>query len=186
MLNSDRRNKMNWPIKKLARVLLVVAVLSSGTLSGASDVWAQEKASTLAQQIQGNWILASIYNEQDGKKTEPFGPQPRGFAILTPDGRFSIILMRDSLPKFAVNNRMKGTAKENQAVVQGSFAEYGTYVVASEKEHLVILRIEGCTFPNWDGTDQKRLMTVSGDELKIAVPTASVGGRNYLVFKRAK
>ncbi len=48
------------------------------------------------------------------------------------------------------------------------------------------LHIEGSTFPNWDGTDQKRVMTVSGDELKIAVPTGSTGGRNYVVFKRAK
>ncbi len=59
---------MNWPIKEVVRVLLVVAVLSGGTLCGASDVWAQEKGSTLAQQIQGSWILVSIYNEQGGKK----------------------------------------------------------------------------------------------------------------------
>ena len=46
---------MNWTIKEVARVLLVVAVLSGGMLSGASDVWAQEKAGTLAQQVQGSW-----------------------------------------------------------------------------------------------------------------------------------
>ena len=139
---------MNRSMRKVARVLLVVAVLSGGMLSGASDVWAQEKGSTLAKQIQGSWILVSIYNEQDGKKIEPFGDKPRGSLILTPDGRFSIILMRASLPKFASNNRMTGTAEENQAVVQGSLAYYGTYAVASEKEHTVNLRIEGHTFPN--------------------------------------
>ncbi len=177
---------MNWSIKKVARVLLAVTVLFGGTLSGASEVWAQEKGSTLAQQIQGAWILVSIYNEQDGKKTEPLGPNPRGFMIMTPDGRISLILMRASLPKFAANNRMKGTPEENQAVVQGSLAEYGTYAVASEKEHLVIWHLEACTFPNWDGTDQKRIMDVSGDELKITVPTGSTGGSNYLIWKRAK
>ncbi len=126
---------MNWSIWKVARVLLVVTVLSGGMLSGASDVRAQEKGSTLAQQIQGSWILVSMYNEQDGKKIEPFGPNPRGTWIFTPDGRFLEILMRASLPKFAANNRVKGTAEENQAVVQGSFAAYGSYAVASEKEH---------------------------------------------------
>ena len=105
---------------------------------------------------------------------------------MTPDGRISLILMRASLPKFAANNRMKGTPEENQAVVQGSLAEYGTYAVASEKEHLVIWHLEACTFPNWDGTDQKRIMDVSGDELKITVPTGSTGGSNYLIWKRAK
>ncbi len=154
--------------------------------TGASCVRAQEKGSTLAQQIQGSWIFVSVYNEQQGKRTEPYGSKPRGSMILTPDGRFSIILMRASLPKFVSNNRMKGTAMENQTVVQGSFASYGAYAVANEKENIVILHTEGCTFPNWDGTDQKRVVTVIGDELRHTVPTASAGGTNYLVWKRAK
>ena len=177
---------MNWTIKAVARVLLVVAVLSGGTLPGASSVWAQEKGSTLAQQIQGSWVLVSIYNEQDGKKIEPFGSKPRGSLILTPDGRFSMILMRASLPKFASNNRMQGSAEENQAVVQGSLAFYGTYAVASEKDQTVIMRIEGNTFPNSDGQEQKRAMTVKGDELRVTNPTTTIGGVAYAIWKRAK
>jgi hypothetical protein len=177
---------MNWFIKEVARVLLIVAVLFGGMLSGASDVWAQEKAGTLAQQVQGSWILVSLYVEQDGKKIEPFGSKPRGSMILTPDGRFSIILLRASLPKFASNNRVKGTAEENQAVVQGSLAHYGRYAVASEKEHTVNLRSEGSTFPNWDGQDQKRVWTIKGDELRVTNPTATIGGVAYVVWKRAK
>ena len=65
---------MNWSIREVARVLIVIAVLSGGMLSGVSDVWAQEKAGTLAQQIQGSWILVSIHYEQDGKKLEPWVP----------------------------------------------------------------------------------------------------------------
>ncbi len=37
------------------------------------------------------------------------------------------------------------------------------------------LRIEGCTFPNWDGTDQKRNMNVEGDELKVTNPARTTG-----------
>jgi hypothetical protein len=186
MLHSARRNTMNWSMKKVARVLLAVIVLSGGMLSGVSAVWAKEKAGTLAQQVQGSWTLVSVYVEQDGKKMEPFGSQPRGSMILTPDGRFSIVLMRASLPKFASNNRMKGTAEENQAVVQGSLAHYGRYAVASEKEHTVNLSNEGSTFPNWDGQDQKRVWIVKGDELTVTNPTASVGGVAYVIWKRAK
>lgn len=69
---------MNWPIKEVARVLMVVAVLCGGMLSGATAVWAQEKSSNLAQQVQGSWTLVSVYVEQDGKKVEPFGAKPRG------------------------------------------------------------------------------------------------------------
>ena len=177
---------MNWSIKEVARVLLVVAVLSGGMLSGASDVRAQEKASTLAQQVQGNWTLVSLYVEQDGKKMEPFGSKPRGSMILTPDGRFSIILMRASLPKFASNNRLKGTPEEYQAVVQGSMAYFGTYKVVSEKEHLVSQHMEASTFANWEGQDQTRVIVIAGDEMKVTNPTTSVGGTSYVILKRAK
>jgi len=177
---------MNQSIKKVVGVLLVFAVLSGGTLSGASGVWAQEKGSTLAKQIQGTWTLVSIYHEQDGKKIEPYGPQPRGSLILTADGRFSMIFIKASLPKFAANNRMQGTAEENQAVVQGSLAYFGTYAVASEKEHTVNMHVEGSTFPNFTDQDQKRFMTVKGDELNVTNPTTTIGGVAYVIWKRAK
>jgi hypothetical protein len=172
-------------MQEVGRVLSVVAVLAVGVLSGASEVRAQEKGAGLAQQIQGSWVLVSMYNEQEGKRTEQFGSNPRGSLIFTPDGRFSSIHMRASLPKFASNSRVKGTAEENQAVVQGSSTLFGTYTVASDKEQTVNLHIEGSTFPNWDGSDQKRIMTVNGDELKVISTTATIGGTNYSVYKRA-
>jgi hypothetical protein len=177
---------MNWSIRKVASVLLVVTVLSGGMLSGASNVWSQKKGGTLAKQIQGSWILVSIYVEQDGKKIEPFDSKPRGSMILTPDSRFSIIFMKESLPKFTSNSRVKGTAEENQAVVHGSLAYYGSYAVASEKEQTVNLRIDGSTFPNWDGQDQKRVMTVKGDEMNVTNPTSAIGGVTYFTLKRVK
>ena len=174
---------MNWSIKAFLGVLLIVAVLFGGMLSGTSNAWAQAQGSTLAQQIQGSWIIVSLYNEKDGKKIEPFGPNPRGSLILTPDGRFSLIIMRASLPKFAVNNRLQGTAEENQAVVQGSHAYYGTYVVTSEKELSVTMHVEASTFPNTDGQDQKRATTVQGDEMRVINPPSTIGGVNYIVYK---
>ena len=77
--------------------------------------------------------MASVVNEKEGKKTDVFGTDPMGSMILTPDGRFSIILMRSGLPKFAANNRVQGTAQENEAVVKGSVAYFGTYKVESEE-----------------------------------------------------
>jgi len=177
---------MNRFFGKLAMILLVVAVPSGVMLSGAPGVWAKEKAGTLVKQVRGSWTLVSVYVEQDGKKIEPFGSQPRGIVTITPDGRFSYIQLKASLPKFAADNRMKGSAEENQAIVQGSLATYGTYKVVNEKEHTVQLHIEGSTFPNWDGQDQKRTWIVKGDELTIINPYASAGGTAYNVWKRAK
>jgi len=177
---------MKWYVNEVPKSLVFITILFVGTQSGVSNVWAQDQGGTLAQQIQGSWILVSFTNDQDGKKVEPFGPNPRGLAIYTPDGRFSEVILRANLPKFASNNRMKGTVEESQAIVQGSFAYFGRYTVASDKEQTVIKHVEGCTFPNWDGQDLKRIVTVIGDEMKITVPGATVGGTNYNVWKRAK
>ena len=173
---------MKRSIKEVASVLLFVAVLVSGMLFGASKVYAEEKGA------QGSWSLVSIYNELDGKKTDVFGPNPRGSMLLTPDGRFSMILMRASLPKFASNVRTTGTAEENQAVVQGSVAAFGRYTVTGDKEQILNLHMEGSTFPNWDGQDQKRPVTVTGDDMKVINPAPSIGGggKNTQVWKRAK
>ena len=174
-------------VKKVTMALLLITIISVGMLFGASNVPAQEMGATLTQQIQGSWVLVSMYNDRDGKKAEAFGPNPRGSMILAPDGRFSMILMNASLPKFASNIRLKGTAEENKAVVQGSLAYFGTYKVADEKENKVTLNIEKSTFPNWDGQEQSRSMTVIGDDMMfISTTTTLGGGTNYLSWKRVK
>lgn len=163
-------------------VTLATAALTFVVLAGALEV----AAGGYLQEIQGNWVISSAVNEKDGKKTDVFGPEPKGSMILTPDGRFSLILMRSGLPKFAANNRAQGTPEENEAVVKGSVALFGSYKVENEAERSVSLTIEGCTFPNWSGEVQKRVLTVSGEEMKMVTPTAAIGGTNYLIWKRAK
>ncbi len=187
MLNSEGRDIMKRYVKKVTMAVLFVTILSVGMLSGALDVWAQDRDGTFAKQIQGSWILVSCINEQNGKKVDLFGSNPKGSMILTPNGRFSIIIMRSSLPKFASNSRTKGTAEDNQAVVQGSIAFFGSYRVTNEKEQTVKLRIEGSTFPNWAGAEQERSVTVIGDEMKYTNSSPAIGsGTNYLVWRRVK
>jgi hypothetical protein len=49
-----------------------------------------------------------------------------------------------------------------------------------------VFKIEHAMFPNWEGTEQKRKFSISGDELTYHVPTASAGGTSELVWRRAK
>lgn len=177
---------MSKSMRWIAGISFVTVILSGVMLSGTMDLWAEPSAG-LRQQIEGNWTLASIYNEwPDGKKIEQFGSHPRGSMMLAPDGRFSIFFMKATLPKFASNNRLTGTAKENQAVVQGCIAYFGSYTVQDEKGGVVMLMVEGSTFPNWDGQKQKRLMSVSGDTLKVITPSSGIGGASYIIWKRAR
>ncbi len=178
---------MKRHLRKVIIAVLSVAILAVGLLSGELDVLARNTDGSLAKQIQGSWILVSCINEQNGKKVDLFGSNPKGSMILTPDGRFSIIMMRSNLPKFASNSRIRGTAKDNQVVVQGSIAFFGSYKVTNEKEQIVKLHIDGSTFPNWTGEDQERGVTVIGDEMKYTNRSPAIGnGTNYLVWRRVK
>lgn len=139
----------------------------------------------LKDQIVGTWLPVSQYVDQDGKKVEPFGPDPKGMVVYDVNGRFVLVLQRAGLPKFASNNRMTGTSDENKAIVQGSIAYFGRYSV-NERERKINLHYEGSTFPNWDGNDQTRLVQIAGDDLTIISPVSAVGGGTvHLLLKRA-
>jgi lipocalin-like protein len=147
---------------------------------------AEQGPASLAQRIVGTWMAVSQYVEQDGKKLEPFGADPKGMVVYDAQGRFILVLQRATLPRFGSNNRLTGTAEENKAIVQGSIAYFGRYSV-DEKAAKLKLHYDGSTFPNWDGEDQTRLVELSGDELRIVSPVSAVGGGTvHLVLRRAK
>ena len=104
----------------------------------------------------------------DGKKTEPYGANPKGQFIFTVDGFFSTNIIRPDRPKFVSNNRTTGTPEENKAAVQGSNSTFGTYQISSDGS--ITLHIVGSTFPNWDGTKQTHLAAIKGDEIPGQIP----------------
>jgi len=147
---------------------------------------AGDAAGQTAKDMVGSWTLVSSTIAQGDKKVEPFGPSPKGAMMLDADGHFMITLTRGDLPRFAVNNREKGAPEENTAVVRGSIAYFGTYAF-SEADGAMTVRIRGGTFPNWDGTEQKRLITLSGDELTYTSTNPSAGGGTArVVWRRSK
>lgn len=139
-----------------------------------------------SRDILGTWTLHSLVVDHGGVKSEPYGANPRGSVIFGSDGRFSLIISRSDLPPLASNNRLLGTAEENRAIVQGSIAYFGTYTV-DENARTFTVHVEGGTFPNWVGTDQKRIFSVTGDELKYTNTNRSAGaGTALVVWRRAK
>ena len=104
---------------------------------------------------------------------------------LDADGHFMLTIIGPNLPRFASNNRAAGTPEENMAVVSKSIAMIGTYSVNSADKTL-IFKVDSSTFPNWNGTEQKRLLASSKDELKYITPSASSGGVGTVTWRRAK
>ena len=135
----------------------------------------------------GSWTYVSADTvAPDGKRTPTFGPNPAGLTIFGSDGRYVSLVVRNDIPKFAANSRAAGTAEENKTVVQSGIATFGRYTI-NEADHTLILNIERSSYPNWNGTEQKRPITITGDELKYVVAEASAGGgRGEVILSRAK
>jgi hypothetical protein len=158
------------------------------TLIFGSFAPTEEAVAQTTQELVGTWILVSIQLEkEDGKRTDMYGPSAQGQQIFDTNGRFSLIITRSDVPKFASNNREAGTPEENKAAVQGSIAFFGTYTV-DELAKTLTEHVETCSFPNFNGTDRNLSFSISGDELNsTTISKASTGtGNAYLVWKRAQ
>jgi hypothetical protein len=166
----NREEKMNR-----RGILNLSAITALGLALSINSPLAQPRS--LKDQLVGTWILSSA---------EPYGTNPKGSYMFDSNGRFSAILMRNDLPKYASNSRTQATPSEYKGTVDGSIAYFGTYTVNGTD---LDLRVEGSTFGNWTGTVQKRTnVSVVGDELKYNVPAPSDARATTTptVWKRAK
>ena len=163
-----------------------IVVLSTLLLAAAlfgDDAFAQQK--TLKEQLVGTWtFVGSTGKLADGTPT--WGANPKGLLVFTDNGRYSSIITRTGVSKFAAKNRTQGTPDENKAAVQGSIGNFGTYTV-NEANKTFTVRYEGSTYPNNEGTEQTRPFTIMGDELKVINPASTASGQqSELTYKRAR
>src|SRR5688572_17161154 len=159
------------------RTLLAGAIACAALLPASAQY-----GSPKAQQVAGTWMVTSVVNTlPDGTKTDVFGTTPLGHVILSPEGYFSVMFMRNDLPKFASGARLTGTPEENTAVVRGSLAYTGSYTVEGGD---LVMKVNASTFPAWIGQVQKRKFTVEGDQLRWVGVAAQ--GTVVVTVKRVK
>jgi len=168
---------LKWTLTILAGIAVVAGVSGNAAAQQA-----------LAQRVIGSYTLVSItFDYQDGTKADLFGANVRGSLMLNPNGRFSLQIIGANRPKFAASNRREGTAEENAAAIYMTESYFGTFSIDAA-DRSVTYHLERAIFPNWDGTDRKFSIVVSGDELQLSgPPTASAKG-SYIprqVWKRA-
>ena len=168
-------------MKQLARMFM--GVLGAAFVFMA--VTASQAMAQTAKDLVGTWSNTSnVILQKDGSKTNVFGPKGAGMAIFAANGRFAIVNINPDTPKFASNSRAQGTPEENKAAALGGIALYGTYMVTADK--VINFKVEGSTYPNWTGTEQKRTVTsFKADEFKWTLP-ASIGGTGEVTWKRIK
>lgn len=162
---------------------LFTSVAASLVAAGLGLVPAGAAAQT-TKDLVGTWAWVSVETTgADGVKSQPFGPSPAGLIIFDGNGRFAWLIARPGRAKFAANSREKGTPEENQSTVQGSLAFAGSYEVSGQT---LIFKISASTYPNAEGAEQKRSITVTEDELRWSNPATSTGAAGQAVLKRVK
>lgn len=147
---------------------------------------AQQQLS-LKDQLAGTWSLVSLENvAADGTRQYLYGPTPKGILILDPNGRYVQMYVDPDRAEFKSGNRNTGTPEEIKKAWDGTQAHFGVWSV-SDADKIVTLRPEAHMFPNDVGRDQKRLViSLTPDELKFTNPGTGAGGKNEIVFRRAK
>ena len=166
-------------------VLSLSAITALGLALLPTSAVSQQKS--LKEQLVGTWTFVSAIDvHKDGTRTDRWGPNPKGVLMFDGNGRYALMIMRSDLPKFAANTSDQGTADESKAVLKGLIVHFGTYSV-NEADKTVTTRIEGSSFPNLSGMEQKRIISsLTTDELKYTNPATATGTTAEAIRKRAK
>jgi hypothetical protein len=151
------------------RAILLIAL-------GLAAVSVSALQTTSPEPLTGTWTLISVDNVlPDGTRVQPYGPQPKGILMFDAGGRYALQIFRSSRASFASNDKSRGTAEEYKATVEGTNSHFGRYSVDAASR-TISFQIEHASFPNWEGTEQKRSFTREGDELRYTVPATTTGG----------
>src|SRR6478736_6624140 len=154
----------------LRMIFAVCTIAALGSSMLTFDALGQKQS--LKEQLVGTWTLLSWEQKKgDGTKVERYGTSPTGIAFFDEGGRYIITVMRSDRAKYASNTLRQGTAEENKETADGTITYFGTYSI-SETDSSIAIHIEGSSFPNWNGTDQKRFVTITEEHLTLTVRPA--------------
>jgi hypothetical protein len=132
----------------------------------------------------GTWKLVSCAWEdvQTKERTLPYGEHPKGYLILTPEGRLMALLTGEG-------RKTPQTAEDRDAAFRSAAAYSGKYRVDGNQ---FVTTVDIAWNEAWVETDQARFFKREGDRLYIeSVPTPNLdrGGqmvRGILIWEREK
>jgi len=164
-------------MKRLS-ILGLSAMLAAGLASSPGSAVAQQKS--LKEQLVGTWILVSCDDKAPDGTTFPFCVNPAGTLSFDASGRYVEVIAARGRPKFTAGRN--SPADEFKAAALGLAANFGTWS-ADDADKIITLHIEAAQNPNREGIDEKDMVTIVGDELRLV----EVGPRPSVeVWRRAK
>lgn len=135
----------------MSKRMLLAVCLSVGYSAPAS---AQE-----LEKFLGVWKLESfdVEFQDSGEKKTPFGANPNGYIIFTPEGRMMALLT-------AAGRQAPETDDERVEAFQSMYAYSGTYRFEGDRW---ITKVDTAWNEAWTGTDQVRYYRFEGEKLIV-------------------
>lgn len=167
-----------------ARVRLIAAAWLVAGLTSATGALAADDSARFP--LAGTWTLqAADALHPDGSRTSDYGAAPKGLLMIDRQGHYSLQIFRAERPRFAADDKAKGSPEEYRGAVMGSSTHYGTIEIDA-KQHQLVFHIDGASFPNWEGQQQRRSFELKGDMLSYRVPPRPDGNVPISVWRRVE
>ena len=163
------------------RVLLALA----GLLVSLGYFAPVASADDVSKQLTGSWKLTDWVLEVVGEgNREPFGPNPKGRLVMTPEGHWMVIIT-------GADRHPAKTNDEKLALFDSVLAYSGLYTVEGDR---ITVKVDMSSNEVFTGANQiqTRFFTLEGDKLTVrtpemtsaALPGKKVVGANIFVRER--
>lgn len=172
---------MNVRTANIGRV--VAALLSASALwSFAAFAGAAREVSPLA----GTWTLvAADVQHPDGSHASDYGAQPKGLLLIDKQGHYSLQILKAERLAFGAGDKAKGSPDEYKSAVMGSSTHFGTLSIEQDRD-ILVFHIQGASFPNWEGQEQRRQYELKGDTLSYRVKPRPNGDVPISVWRKVE
>lgn len=159
-----------------------MAALLSACLLWTSAAFAGSAHGT--SPLAGTWTLvAADVQHPDGSRASDYGASPKGLLLIDGQGHYSLQIFKAGRPAFHAGDKAKGTPDEYKAAVMGSSTHYGTLRVEPDRGVLVF-HIQGASFPNWEGREQRRQYELKDGVLSYRVTARPNGDVPISVWRK--
>ena len=155
-------------------------LLSLGIVLGLSP---HPQTATEQDALVGSWKLVSYQRVLDnGQPQNGLGEHPKGFVILTPEGRAVLLTTADGR-KAATSDAGRAELWKSMVAYSGKYRVEGGDFVTS---------VDVSWNEEWNGTEQRRHFRIEGDKLILTTspaPSPIYPGKTYyaeVVFEREK
>ncbi len=134
--------------------------------------------------LHGTWTLVAADKVlPGGETTRDYGESPKGRLVVDAQGRYSLQIFKSERVRFASESKAEGSTDEFKSAVTGSSTHYGAMSI-DPRAGVLVFSIEGSSFPNWEGTTQRRQYRLDGAELRYKVPPRPDGSVPVSVWRR--